>query len=84
MCRSSGETLDKESFYRHRAAIYDVLYPKKKPYILSSEGLIPSDNVQLELALREHANRIGIIGVCALLSYIINNDAGTNNKIELS
>ncbi|XP_012350066.1 cilia- and flagella-associated protein 299-like [Apis florea] len=59
--RCAGETLDEDTFYRRLKAVKNLVFPPYKPYELTSELVIPSDNVMQELALREHLNRLKII-----------------------
>lgn len=60
--RYTGETLNEESFYRHSRAVKDLLFPVRRPYKLTSEHVTrPSGRLMEELALRERANRLGIL-----------------------
>ncbi|CAL7947097.1 unnamed protein product [Xylocopa violacea] len=59
--RCTGETLNEDTFYRRLKAVTDLLHPIYKPYILTSESVIPSGNLMQELALRERSNRLKII-----------------------
>ncbi|CAH1105931.1 unnamed protein product [Psylliodes chrysocephalus] len=68
--RSSGETLSKSQFEKRLAAVLNYLYPPYKPYELSSDGMIGEDPVQLDLALRERPNRVGIVSTIIFLKYM--------------
>ncbi|KAF9822289.1 hypothetical protein SFRURICE_017564 [Spodoptera frugiperda] len=59
--RAYGDTLSEREFYTRRAAIHEIVYPKGKPYVLVSEGADLEDSFNRELAVRERANRIGIL-----------------------
>ncbi|KAL2740626.1 cilia- and flagella-associated protein 299-like, partial [Vespula squamosa] len=59
--RCTGETLDKDSFYRRLQVVKDLLYPIPKAYHLTSEFLIPFDPVMQELAIRERSNRLHVL-----------------------
>ncbi|KAJ8924915.1 hypothetical protein NQ315_001072 [Exocentrus adspersus] len=48
-------------------AVLLYLYPPYKPYELSSEGMKGGDPLQLELALRERSNRVGILSTIIFL-----------------
>ncbi|KAJ8958155.1 hypothetical protein NQ318_006094 [Aromia moschata] len=65
--RSSGETLSREEFEKRLAAILLYLYPPYKPYELHSEGFSKGDQLQLELSLRERANRLGNLSTIIFL-----------------
>ncbi|KAJ8928072.1 hypothetical protein NQ314_019399 [Rhamnusium bicolor] len=67
--RSSGETLSKEQFEKRLAAVLLYLYPPYKPYESSSEGITKGDPLQLDLALRERGNRVGILSTIIFLRY---------------
>lgn len=59
--RCTGETLSKGSFYRRLRIVRDILVPVHRPYVLTSEFLTPRGRLMEELALRERANRLGIL-----------------------
>ncbi|KAG7307100.1 hypothetical protein JYU34_007237 [Plutella xylostella] len=59
--RTHGDTLTERQFYKRRAVIHEVVYPTVKAYILVSEGANLQDPFKRELAVRETANRIGIV-----------------------
>ncbi|XP_050501196.1 cilia- and flagella-associated protein 299-like isoform X1 [Diabrotica virgifera virgifera] len=68
--RSSGETLSKKQFETRLAAVLNYLFPPYNPYELSSEGLTGHDNLQVDLALRERPNRVGILSTIIFLKYM--------------
>ncbi|XP_013182278.1 PREDICTED: uncharacterized protein C4orf22 homolog isoform X2 [Papilio xuthus] len=59
--RALGDTLSEKEFYARRAVIQNIVYPITKPYVLVSEGTDLEDPFKRELAIRERANRIGIL-----------------------
>ncbi|XP_053625510.1 cilia- and flagella-associated protein 299-like [Plodia interpunctella] len=59
--RANGDTLSEKEFYTRRAVIYNVVYPSPKAYTLVSEGADLDDAFIRELAVRERANRVGIL-----------------------
>lgn len=67
-----GDTLSEKEFYARRAVIKEIVYPTVRPYILVSEGADVEDPFNRELAVRERANRVGILQVrITLISGII-------------
>ncbi|CAG9864750.1 unnamed protein product [Phyllotreta striolata] len=68
--RSSGETLNKAQFEKRLAAVWNYLFPPYKPYELSSETIIGEDSLQIDLALRERPNRVGILSTIIFLKYV--------------
>lgn len=61
--RANGATLGEKEFYTRRSVIFNVVYPTVKAYSLASEGSDLRDSLQRELAVRERANRVGILQV---------------------
>lgn len=61
--RANGDTLSEKEFYVRRAKIHGVVFPVVKPYVLVSEGANMDDEFIRELAIRERANRVGILQV---------------------
>lgn len=59
--RCTGETLSERSFYRRLRAVRELLFPVRRPYELTSESVTPRGRLMEELALRERANRLGIL-----------------------
>ncbi|KAK0098986.1 hypothetical protein PV326_010962 [Microctonus aethiopoides] len=59
--RSTGETLDRQSFYCRKNTIKNYLDPTYKSYIQDSEFAELTDPLKVELSLRERLNRLGII-----------------------
>ncbi|KAL4714055.1 hypothetical protein ACJJTC_008409 [Scirpophaga incertulas] len=59
--RANGDTLSEKEFYTRRAVIQEVVFPTVKPYVLVSEGTDVWDPFSRELAVREQANRLGIV-----------------------
>ncbi|XP_061712017.1 cilia- and flagella-associated protein 299-like [Cydia pomonella] len=59
--RANGDTLSEKEFNQRRAVIHEIVYPTVKPYVLASEGADVSDPFNRELAVRERANRLGIL-----------------------
>ncbi|KAM3963537.1 LOW QUALITY PROTEIN: cilia- and flagella-associated protein 299 [Aphomia sociella] len=59
--RAYGDTLSENEFYTRRAVIHGIVYPVVRPYTLVSEGADLEDPFKRELAVRERANRIGIL-----------------------
>lgn len=66
--RAKGDTLSEKEFYKRRAIIHEVVYPTVRPYVLISEGADLEDPFNRELAIRERANRVGILQVGILFS----------------
>lgn len=64
--RANGDTLSEEEFNARRAVIQEVVVPTVSPYVLVSEGTNPEDPFARELAVRERANRVGILQVTCL------------------
>lgn len=75
---SNCEILTKDAFESRRAFVKEVISPSKKAHELYSEGHDDEDLVLDELALRERANRVGI------LSTIIFIRRRTKKGIEIS
>ncbi|XP_026329864.1 cilia- and flagella-associated protein 299-like isoform X2 [Hyposmocoma kahamanoa] len=67
--RAKGDTLSQKEFYKRRAAIGEVVFPTVKPYVLVSEVADLSDPFNRELAIRERANRVGIIHTIIFLRH---------------
>ncbi|XP_018574314.1 uncharacterized protein C4orf22 homolog [Anoplophora glabripennis] len=82
--RSSGETLSREQFEKRLAAVLLYLYPPYKPYELSSEGIKEGDPLQLELALRERSNRVGILSTIVFLRHYNKNGFEISGYIDYS
>lgn len=61
--RANGDTLTEKEFYTRRAVIHSIVYPVVRPYVLVSEGVKIDDPFNRELAVRERANRVGILQV---------------------
>lgn len=61
--RANGDTLSEKEFTKRRAIIHEIVYPTVKPYVLVSEGADVEDPFNRELAVRERANRVGILQV---------------------
>ncbi|KAK2576257.1 hypothetical protein KPH14_005623 [Odynerus spinipes] len=59
--RCTGETLDKDTFYRRLQTVKNILYPVRKPYNLTSEFLTPFDPLMQELSIRERSNRLHVL-----------------------
>ncbi|XP_045445625.1 cilia- and flagella-associated protein 299-like [Melitaea cinxia] len=59
--RANGDTLTEKEFYTRRAVIHSIVYPVVRPYVLVSEGVKIDDPFNRELAVRERANRVGIL-----------------------
>ncbi|CAB3234597.1 unnamed protein product [Arctia plantaginis] len=59
--RANGDTLSEKEFYARRQVIESIVFPKAKAYVLVSEGADLEDNFTRELAVRERANRVGIL-----------------------
>ncbi|CAG5012025.1 unnamed protein product [Parnassius apollo] len=59
--RATGDTLSEKEFYARRAVIHNIVYPVIRPYVLVSEGADLEDPFKREMAIRERANRIGIL-----------------------
>ncbi|XP_037869236.1 cilia- and flagella-associated protein 299 isoform X2 [Bombyx mori] len=59
--RANGDTLSEKEFYTRRAVINEIVYPTVKAYVLVSEGVVIDDPFSRELAIRERANRVGIL-----------------------
>ncbi|XP_049867009.1 cilia- and flagella-associated protein 299-like [Pectinophora gossypiella] len=59
--RARGDTLTEKEFYKRRAVIQEVVFPTVRPYVLVSEGADLEDPFNRELAIRERANRVGIL-----------------------
>lgn len=82
--RSSGETLSREQFEKRLAAVLLYLYPPYRPYELSSEGIKEGDPLQLELALRERSNRVGILSTILFLRHYNQNGFEISGYIDYS
>lgn len=67
--RCTGETLSEESFYRRLRIVRDLLFPVRRPYELTSELVTPSGRLMEELALRERANRLGILSTVVFVRH---------------
>ena len=80
--RWKGETLNKTSFYKRLKAARNLVYPVYKPYTLSSELSIPTDSLQLELALRERENRLGSLSTIIFLRYYIESQFEISGYID--
>ncbi|XP_017784224.1 PREDICTED: uncharacterized protein C4orf22 homolog [Nicrophorus vespilloides] len=65
--RSTGETLSREQFQKRLSTVVAYLFPTFKPYELASERMPATDPLQKELALRERANRLGILSTIIFL-----------------
>ncbi|XP_045783503.1 cilia- and flagella-associated protein 299-like isoform X2 [Maniola jurtina] len=59
--RANGDTLNEKEFYARRATIHAIVFPVVRPYVLVSEGATIDDPFFRELAVRERANRVGIL-----------------------
>ncbi|CAH1170576.1 unnamed protein product [Phaedon cochleariae] len=69
--RSTGEAITREEFKKRVAAVNRYLNPRYEPFVMASERLEShSEPVLVELALRERANRVGIISTIIFLRCI--------------
>lgn len=62
--RANGDTLSEKEFNTRRAVINEIVFPTVTPYVMVSEGANVEDPFNRELAVRERANRVGILQVC--------------------
>ena len=80
--RCTGETLSKSSFYKRLEAARNLVYPVYKPYVLCSELITPTDSLQLELALRERENRLGVVSTIIFLQYYVKSQFEVSGYID--
>lgn len=80
--RCTGETLSKSSFYERLEAARNLTYSVYKPYILCSKLITPTDSLQMELALRERENRLGVISTIIFLQYYVKSQSEISGYID--
>ncbi|XP_026670937.1 uncharacterized protein LOC108626820 [Ceratina calcarata] len=86
--RCTGETLDKETFYRRLKAVRDLLFPIYKPYVLTSEHVEPKDMRNLwkgEVTSKfkeEWPQEQGDYALGTRFTRIIDDDEGVSNLLR--
>ncbi|XP_063972343.1 cilia- and flagella-associated protein 299-like [Diachasmimorpha longicaudata] len=82
--KSTGETLDRETFQRRRGIVKDLLFPVWRPFTLASELTDHRDSLITELSLRERANRLGTLSTIIFIRVITRSGYEVSGYIDFA